>query len=299
MDIVNADRRRFVCVLAGAIAAGVAGVPSFAEQTQPIGRRWPLWSIRRDARTIYLTAETPPKRDDWRDTRIEHLLIRCSSLWTETNNVYKEPQGTLIQRYGIDPMRPLDTWLDAQDKARLVKAASDCKVKLDELAPYKPWIVGASLQDSFYRVAGWTGKSAREVLAASAVQAGKPWHCEFEDKDDVMAWFGGMTPLQDTQFLRYVLDEVLAGPSADTRIFKAWGAGQRGPAEEEMKRYGLAYPELARRLTFARNQAWLSRFETMLDSPGTPLVVVGLYHMVGPFGILALARQKGWTVAVA
>jgi uncharacterized protein YbaP (TraB family) len=295
MDIVDTRRRKFVGMMAGAVAAGVSG--AFAAQAKPIERHWPLWSLRRGGRTIYLTAETPPQPKDWHDARIERLALRCSSIWTETNNVYRESKGVLIQRYGIDTSRPLDTWLDAHDRARLAKAASYCKVKLDELAPYKPWIVGASLQESFYRVTGWTGKSAREVLTERAVHADKSWRCEFEHKDEVMAWFGAMTPRQDTQFLRYVLDEVLAGPAADARIFTAWGAGQCGPAEEEVRRYRLAYPELARRLTFSRSHAWLSRFEKMLD-PGTPLVVVGLYHMVGPSGILALARQRDWSVEV-
>ena len=296
METFDVRRRRFVGILAGAVAAGAIGVQPLAAQATAPAHRWPLWSIRRSGRTLYLTAETPPRPADWRDARIEPLLARCSSIWTETNNVYAEPQGTLIERYGMDAARPLDTWLDTHDKARLARAASYCKVNLDELAPYKPWIVGASLQESFYRAAGWTGKSAREVLTASAVQTGKPWHCEFEKKDDVMAWFGAMTPLQDTQFLRYILDEVLAGPAADDRIFRAWAAGDRGPAEDEVARCRRAYPELAERLTLARNRAWLPRFEKMLEAPGSPLVVVGLYHMVGPSGILALARQHGWTV---
>ncbi|NII10020.1 TraB/GumN family protein [Oleiagrimonas sp. C23AA] len=298
MDIVNIRRRKFVRMLAGTTSLGIGGLQPFALLAKPIVHHWPLWSIRRGGRSIYLTAETPPQATDWHDARIERLLPRCSSIWTETNNVYRQSQATLIQRYGIDVKRPLKAWLDVRDNARLARAAADCKVKLEELAPYEPWIVGSLLQESFYRVSGWKGKSAREVLTKRAVRAGMPWHCEFKDKDDVFAWFGAMTPLQNTQFLRYVLDEVLAGPAADARIFKAWGAGQRAPAEAEVAKYELAYPELARRLTFARNRAWLPRLEMMLDTPGTPLIVVGLYHMVGASGLLALARQRGWSVEV-
>ncbi|MDO1528190.1 TraB/GumN family protein [Fulvimonas sp. R45] len=296
MDIIDIRRRKFAGMLAAALVAGTGGLLPFKSLAKPAARGWPLWSIRRGGRNLYLTAETPPQPADWRDSRIEQLLAHCSSFWTETNNVYRQPQGALIQRYGMDPKRPLDAWLDARDKARLARAASYCKTHLDDLAPYRPWIVGSLLQDQYYRVAGWKGKSAREVLAGQATRAGIPWHCEFETKDEVLAWFGALTPLQDVQFLRYVLDEVLAGPAADARIFEAWTMGRRGLAAAEVERYSRAYPELAQRLTFARNQAWLPRFEKMLDAPGTPLVVVGLYHMVGPSGLLASASRQGWTV---
>ncbi len=296
MDIVNVRRRKFVCMLAGSTALGIGGLNPLASLAKPIAHRWPLWSIRRGGRSIYLTAETPPQAADWHDARIERLLPDCSSIWTETNNVYRKPQAALIQRYGMDAKRPLDTWLDARDKVRLARAAADCKVNANELAPYEPWIVGSLLQESFYRVSGWSGKSAREVLTAHAAHAGLSLYCEFKAKDDVFAWFGAMTPLQNTQFLRYALDEILAGPEADARIFTAWRAGRRGPAEAEVRRYERAYPALAERLTLARNRAWLPRLESMLDTPGTPLVVVGLYHMVGASGLLALARQKGWTI---
>ncbi|KRE88677.1 hypothetical protein ASG87_08850 [Frateuria sp. Soil773] len=296
MDTIDTRRRKVVGMLATALVAGSGGLAPLKSLAQPATHGWPLWSLQRGGRNLYLTAETPPQPADWRDSRIERLLSHCSALWTETNNVYKQPQGALIQRYGIDPRRPLDDWLDARDKARLAEAARYCKTSPGDLAPYRPWLVGSLLQEQYYRGVGWKGKSAREVLAGQAARAGMPWHCEFETKDEVLAWFGALTPLQDVQFLRYALDEVLAGPAADARIFKAWAAGQRELATAEVARYNRAYPELAQRLTFARNQAWLSRFEHMLDAKGAPLVVVGLYHMVGPSGILASASRQGWTV---
>jgi uncharacterized protein YbaP (TraB family) len=259
-------------------------------------RKWPLWAIRQGEKTIYLTGETPPQSTDWHDDRIERLLLRCSSMWTETNDIFKQDQGELVNRYGIDPKRPLDSWLDASDKARLVKAAAYCEVDLLDLAPYKPWLVGSLLQEKFYQVAGWKGKSARQILADRAMHMDIPTRSEFAVKDDVLAWFGALTPLQSVQFLRYALDEILAGPAADTSIFKDWAAGRLRAATAEVEGYSRIYPELAQRLTLNRNDEWLPRFEAMFSSPGTPLVVVGLYHVVGPSGILALARRRGYVV---
>ena len=296
MDSIDTGRRKAIGVLVGAFALAAGITPPITALARAEPRSWPLWAIRRGAKTIYLTAETPPQPIDWHDTRIEQLLTHCSAIWTETNSVYKQNQNELIRRYGIDPKRPLDSWLNSHDKARLAKAAAYCGLKPDDLAPYRPWLAGSILEDQFYQASGWKGKSARDVLADRAVHAGIPWHSEFETKDDVFAWFGAFTPVQDIQYLRYMLDEVLAGPTSDAGIFKDWAAGRLEAIAAEVMRYSHAYPELAHKLTFERSQGWLARFDEMLASEGTSLVVVGLYHMVGPTGILALAKHKGLVV---
>lgn len=296
MDNMDTCRRKAIGTLVGAfaLAAGTTLPIKALARTEPRG--WPLWAIRQGAKTIYLTAETPPQPTDWHDTRIEQLLKHCSAIWTETNSVYKQNQNELVRRYGIDPKHPLESWLNSHDKARLAKAATYCGLKPGDLAPYRPWLAGSILEDQFYQASGWKGKSARDVLADRAAHAGIPWHSEFETKDDVFAWFGDFTPVQDIQYLRYMLDEILAGPRSNARTFKDWAAGSFEAAAAEVMRYSHAYPELARKLTFERSQGWLARFEEMFASGGTPMVVVGLYHMVGPTGIPALARRKGLVV---
>lgn len=283
--------------LVGALAFAASATLPIKASAHAGLRGWPLWAIRRGGKTIYLTAETPPQPANWHDVRIERLLTHCSAIWTETNNVYKRSQSELIHRHGMDPRHPLDSWLDAHDKVRLAKAAAYCGLKMSDLEPYRPWLVGSIIEDRFYRVVGWKGKSARDVLADQAAHTGIPRHSEFKTKDDVFAWFGAFTPLQDIQYLRYMLDEVLAPPASYAGIFRDWAAGRLEPATAEVNRYSHAYPELAHKLTFERNSGWLSRFDEMLASPGdAPLVVVGLYHMVGPAGILALAKRKGLAV---
>lgn len=296
MDSIDTGRRKTLGLLAGAFAFAAGRLPPAAARTRTGSRGWPLWAIRKGGKTIYLTAETPPQSADWQDARIERLLTRCSVLWTETNNVYKQRQNDLLSRYGVDPKRPLDSWLGAHDEARLAKAAAFCGLKLGDLAQCRPWLAGSILEDQFYQAAGWKGKSAREVLADRATHAGIPWRSEFKTKDEVFAWFGAFTPTQDVQFLRYVLDEVLAEPMPNASIFMDWAAGRFGAAAAEVRRYSHTYPELARKLTAERNQGWLPRFDEMFASGGTPLVVVGLYHAVGSAGILALARGNGLVV---
>ena len=296
-DQVDVQRRTIVGMLAATMAAGAIGAHAAVALVQgKVKQEWPLWSLQNGRKKIYLMGETPPRPTDWHDVRVEQLLGDCAALWTETNQTYREPQKVLLQRFAMDPKRPLTSWLNTQDTARLRKAAAYCKVELADLAPYRPWCAAALLQDTYYSVSGAEGASADRVLSAQAATLRVPTFSEFPAKDDVFAWFGRMTPVQEVQFLRYTLDEILAGPAAGARIYDDWASGRPERAAAEVARYSRAYPDLAPVLTTQRNQQWLSRFRTMFAGTGTPLVIVGLYHMVGPSGLLALAQREGISV---
>lgn len=291
--MVDRDRRSVLQMIGATVAMGMLSPRWLVSYPAP---RWPLWSIRRGDRFFYLTAETPPQPGDWHDARIEALLAKCPVLWTETNHTHKLTQQTLIARYAVDETRPLASWLSSDDERRLDQAASACHLDLTGLAAYRPWFVGSALQSTFYQVSGWKGMSARDVLVAKAAKSGIPLSSEFATQDDVFAWFGSLSPLQEIQFLRYCIDEALAGAQVGAAIYADWAAGNPAPAAAEVARYSRAYPELADKLTFERNRNWLPRFDAMLASKEAPFVVLGLFHMVGSKGILSLCKQQGLAV---
>lgn len=254
---------------------------------------WPIWKLENGASKIFLLGETPPRPMAWHDASIETLVPSCSVVWTETNQRYRAPQKALLEKFAFNSAGTLSTWLSQADMARLKQAAARCRVELADLQPYRPWCVASLLQESYYQASGAKGAAADQVLRTKAEMAGVPLRSEFAAKDDVFAWFGGMSRVEEVQFLRYTLDEILSGPSANARIYDDWSEGKTEAAAAEVERYTLAYPELAAKLTKQRNQDWIPRFKSMLDHPGTSLVIVGLYHMVGRDGLIALAGRSG------
>ena len=79
--------------------------------------------------------------------------------------------------------------------------------------------------DDLVQAMGLSGLAPDKVLNTKAHAAGVPLFSEFAVKDDVVTWFGTMSPEQDLQFLRYILDEVLAAPGAQASTFTDWGRG--------------------------------------------------------------------------
>jgi uncharacterized protein YbaP (TraB family) len=272
-----------------AVATGAAAGASMAADADG----WPLWVIKANGGTVYLTGETPGGLANWRDARIEGLAYTCGALWTEAGTAARGPIGPLLVRYGFDAKNPLMTRLGAHDKSRVVQAAGLAHVSLEQLGTARPWLAAYQLEHAYRRVLGLTGLSANEVLTADAKTAGVPISSEFPAQDDTIVEYGSMAPDQDLQFLRYTLDDILAPPEEATRENADWARGDLARATASAIRFKQRYPELARSFFVERNRRWLPRIGAMLQQPKPSLVVVGNYHLLGPDGVLALLKAQG------
>jgi hypothetical protein len=160
----------------------------------------------------------------------------------------------------------------------------------------RPWPAGATLEEAFYDVMGLSGRAPNKVLSAEAKTAGIPLFSEFEVKDDVATWFGTMSPQQDLQFLRYILDEVLASRSDQAATFTDWGRGDFRRATGVVTRIKQLYPELYGMLILDRNHRWVLRFTKMLSDQKPAMVLLGHFHLVGSEGVLAQLAAAGMAV---
>ncbi|MBS0389211.1 MAG: TraB/GumN family protein, partial [Proteobacteria bacterium] len=53
-------------------------------------------------------------------------------------------------------------------------------------------------------------------------------------------------------------------------------------------------PELMQQLTTERNRKWLPRIQALLDDDHDDMVIVGAMHLIGPDGLVALLRRRGF-----
>jgi uncharacterized protein len=288
------SRRQF---LGAALAAGVSLPFSTARALARLGAVRPVWTARKKGRLIYIVGETLPRPRDWDDPAVEEVLGHCGRLWTETNQIYRRPAKPLVEQFGrATDTAPLQL-LSRTQMSRLRQAAASCGVSLDDLAGMRPWVIGATLEDAFYVKAGLSGKSAREVLLDRAPAAGIPVSSEFATKDDVFAWMGAFSPTEDAQFLCYEVDGILLGRTGALQMSSAWLAGDTGPAAAFLDHERRAYPELYVTLTTDRNRGWMPRMESMLLDPKPTMVIIGMYHLVGPESVLTQLRLAGYDVA--
>ena len=287
---VGHDRREALLVLLSLPIALAARTSSATEAAQ-----YPLLEIKAGSGLVYLLGHTPPRPRDWSDSRIEGLLHTCGSLWIETNQTASVNVKDLMQRYGIDPNKPLNSWLTSSDRERLSQAAKIASVPEDSLQPFRPWLAGQALEGAFFGAQGMNGRNADQVLVSEATELKIPVSSEFATKEDAARWFSDLSSEQEVQYLRYILDEILAGHE-DQLIYADWAVGKDARAQESVAKMLRLYPELYRSITVLRNRAWVPKIRSMLTQPKPTMVVVGIYHLVGPDNIQAQLRANGLRV---
>jgi uncharacterized protein len=282
--------RRQVLQYLPAAAVGSAALAAHAESAD----RFPLWELSRGNGKVFLLAHTPPRAAAWKDARVEALLRGCGHLWNETNHRAgsDDVQG-LMQEYGIARGQSLEARLDAGQRARLAAAAKAVSVPLDSLAGFRPWLAAQVLESALFSAAPFNKPNADQVLVARAQSLSIPVSSEFPTLTDATRWLAGLSSTAELQYLLYIIDEVLTGHERGQHIYAEWDSGNTEPARIWMSRMARNYPQLYRAMDIQRNQLWVPRVHTMLNAARPTMIVVGLYHLVGPDSMLVQLGTSG------
>lgn len=284
--------RRLMLQYLSAIPISGAVLVARGESLDP----FPVWEISRRRGRVFLLGHTPPRRTDWKDEHVEALLRGCRCLWNETNHRAKANVHALIQRYGMDRGQSLESRLDAGQRTRLSAAAKVVSVPVESLAHFRPWLAAQALEGALFSAPPFDKLNADQVLVAEAQSLSIPVSSEFRTMTDAARWLAELPPTTEVQYLMYIVDEVLTGRARGQRIYAEWDAGNAAPATAWMARTARHYPQMYRSMTVQRNQQWVPRVRTMMAVDRPSMIVIGLYHLVGPERLQVQLANRGFRV---
>jgi uncharacterized protein YbaP (TraB family) len=265
----------------GLVAAGVisATSPSLA-WAHPADAA--MWEVRDGRAKVLLFGDNPSLRTPWRSARFDAALKESAVFWKETPDAGPGADALLVAK-GIDPTRPLSTWLTPQERARVTAAAVSVGLAPVLLERLHPWLAGVFLDSSFRSHFGFKPENGPEYqLSAAAKAAGKPVRTEFPDEAAIVDYFAGFSPAAEVGELLRAVDDIEAGPDAAQREAEAWAIGDQRFDIQRVQQVRRAYPDYYQAILVARNRGWAPRFRSMLDGGGTTFVLVGGEHLVGP-----------------
>ena len=87
------------------------------------------------------------------------------------------------------------------------------------------------------------------------------------------------------------LDSEMANIST---LAKAWKSGDAPTVERIVLQDVKKEPAIYERLLVARNRNWLPQLEALFTRSGRAFVVVGAAHLIGPDGLIAMLKAKGY-----
>jgi uncharacterized protein YbaP (TraB family) len=206
-----------------------------------------------------------------------------------------------------DGAPPLSQRLDADGLAVISRALAARGIPLEAAEPMRPWMLFSLLAlPACHLQAMSAGASSLDtVMTARADEAGTP-HAGLESYEAALAALrripperllalladSGATFDREEDVFRTNLELYAAGRLATIEAFARWLA-TRPPSGADA---AALHDEVMAELIGARNRAWLARIEAELARGGA-FVAVGALHLPGADGLVALLRDRGWTLS--
>jgi len=284
---------RFAAALLGLLALATTPTAALAKP--------PVWVVHSGQTTIVLfgSIHLLPAGLDWRPPELDAALASASELWFElpidaaTND---EAAQQSIERGALPKGRSLIAMMTADEAKRLVDAGVSLSCAPEALDRMQPWMADLTLS---------VAEDARGGASASdgvegQVQASTPPTISrraFETASQQIGFLAG-TPVKDQlASLNWTVSEIEEDPTSYRRVVDEWMSGDlAGLKHDALDPLRQVSPTLFARLIDGRNRHWASVLEARLKKPGSAVVVVGVGHLIGPGGVPALLRARGFEV---
>jgi uncharacterized protein len=205
-------------------------------------------------------------------------------------------QLKVLSRGMLPSNQSLDMLLSPSTLALVRKVTGDLGAAGQPLMRFKPWMLAIALQGLELQKAGYDPELGLDRhFYDQAMAAGKSVQ-GLETADYQISVFDSMTMEQQDRMLAQTLKELETELASVGKLADAWKTGDAPTVERIVQAELKAEPQMYQRLLVDRNKAWLPKIEALFTRRGHALVVVGAAHLVGPDGIIAMLKARGYTV---
>jgi len=205
-------------------------------------------------------------------------------------------QLSLLGRAMLPSSTPLDKVIAADTYAMLAKRAGALGLPLEPFKMLKPWMVALTLVQMEWQQAGFDPQLGLDKHFYDQAKADGKATQGLETAEYQISRLDGLSMEQQEHLLSESLREMDDEKANMKKLVEAWRTGDSPSVEKIVLADLKAEPVLYQRLLVDRNRNWMPKIEALFSRPKHALVVVGAAHLVGPDGLLAALRAKGYTV---
>jgi uncharacterized protein YbaP (TraB family) len=205
-------------------------------------------------------------------------------------------QMAMLSRGMLPSATPLDKVISAETYTLVNKRITDLGLPMEPFKLLKPWTIALMLQAVEWQHAGLDPELGLDKHFYDRAQTDKKTVQGLETTEFQISRFDGMSMAQQERLLAESLKDIDAEKANMTKLVTAWRAGDVPAVEHLVLTEIKDDPMLYQRLLVDRNKAWLPKIEALFARRGHAFVVVGAAHLVGPDGVVAMLRAKGYKV---
>jgi uncharacterized protein YbaP (TraB family) len=205
-------------------------------------------------------------------------------------------QLQMLGRGMLPPDQSLDKVVSPATFELVSKRVVRLGMPVEPLQRFKPWLLALTLAALEWQKAGFDAELGLDKhFYDRARKEGKQVQ-GLETAEYQMSRFDGLSMDQQERLLASTLKDLDTEMGNVAKIAQAWKQGD-APAIERFVLQDLKHePLMYERLLVERNRNWLPKLEALFGRPGRAFVVVGAAHLVGPDGLVALLKAKGYQV---
>lgn len=205
-------------------------------------------------------------------------------------------QMAMLQR-GMQPSgTPIEKVLSPGTLTLLNKKAADLGLPIEALKQFKPWMIALTIEAMQWQKAGFDPQLGLDMhFFERAKQDGKDVQ-GLETVEYQISRFDEMSPELQDHLLAETLKELDTEQASMAKLMAAWKSGDAPAVERIVLKDLQQEPQLYQRLLVERNRNWMPKLDALFARPTRAFVVVGSAHLVGPDGLLAMLKAKGYKV---
>jgi uncharacterized protein YbaP (TraB family) len=259
-----------------------------------------LWQVQGPKATHYLLGSVHllPQGGDELPAGIEDAYDASEGLVFETDiAAIEQPQVQIAMLAAARSQRGLKAEVGDKMYAQLARRAAGMGMPVSACDPFRPWFCAMTLEVFSYRKAGFSGDNGIDKqLYGWARQDGKEirW---LEQPAAHISLFTSMSDALSREFLASAVEEHPGDPPDDPEeLLRAWQNNDSRAIEVLDLQLKARYPGVYERLLAGRNRNWLPQLKRLLDGGESQMVVVGAAHLMGPDGLIAQLRARGYKV---
>jgi uncharacterized protein YbaP (TraB family) len=287
-------KRRFAAVIAIALVLGSS--TGLDAQTKGL-----LWKVQSGPRVMYLAGSVHALSAD-----VYPLSPAFTQAYEASDTLLEEIDlGTagllslgpmLLSRAMYQDGRTFDKAVSKETLDLVTTHLKGMPMAAELIRPMKPWMVMLMLSAMQMQQAGLDPNLGLDKHFFDRAKADGKTVVGLETAESQIDRFDKMPePLQE-QLLRNTLDEITMQKGELAAIVAAWRRGDSAALERDVMDGLKKYPAVYQSLIVERNTNWMPQLEKCLARTTSCMVVVGAAHLVGPDGLLALLRRKGYRV---
>ena len=261
----------------------------------------PVWVVRDANSTIVIfgSVHLLPNGLDWRPPELAEALAKADDVWFELpiNDATEVEAARLAQARGMLPAKET-IWmhLTPAQGERLRQVAERLHIYVPALEHMRPWLAEVTLSVIADGLAGATSSDGVEHQLEALAPPTARRHA-FETPAQQIDFLAGAAMSDQIASLEQTLEELEKEPDLYQRIVQDWLDGDVAAIEAQvLDPVRHASPALFKRLITDRNRRWAHVVARRMAGSGRTVIVVGMGHLVGPGGLPALLRARGFTV---